>query len=404
QANFGTNSEEDSHIYISSLSGKGAKPLLSIRSNSGYASGRLFYVDEKKALRAVTLDIDKGVIQGDSQVIADTVGYQPSVYLGAFAVANDGTVVYNDTAAAALSQLTLYDRSGKELGRVGEAAVQANPTFSPDGSRVAVDITDLKANNLDVWIDDVKKGTSTRFTFAPAEETEGVWSRDGSMIAFRSNSRGSLLKVKKAHGLEPEKTAIEVEQRGSLAGTPEVYDIIPNSWSPDDKQILCSIQSFGRGSQLLLVNLSDGQAKTFLGSKAAETNGQISADGKWVAYASDESGDWEIYVTTFPGAVGKWQISRGGGTEPRWRADGREIYYLSPTGMLTAVPVDTADAFSSGTPSPLFQVRGRAPISSTDLFTYDVSKDGQFLVNQYLKPAHIAPLTIVQHALASPEN
>ncbi|MBV9087704.1 MAG: serine/threonine-protein kinase, partial [Acidobacteriaceae bacterium] len=285
QANFGTNSGEDSHIYISSLSGKGAKPLLSIRSNSGYASGRLFYVDEKKALRAVTLDIDKGVIQGDSQVIADTVGYQPSVYLGAFAVANDGTVVYNDTAAAALSQLTLYDRSGKELGRVGEAAVQANPTFSPDGSRVAVDITDLKANNLDVWIDDVKKGTSTRFTFAPAEETEGVWSRDGSMIAFRSNSRGSLLKVKKAHGLEPEKTAIEVEQRGSLAGTPEVYDIIPNSWSPDDKQILCSIQSFGRGSQLLLVNLSDGQAKTFLGSKAAETNGQISADGKWVAYA-----------------------------------------------------------------------------------------------------------------------
>jgi len=154
---------------------------------------------------------------------------------------------------------------------------------------------------------------------------------------------------------------------------------------------------------LVVVPASGGQLTQFLPSDASKTNAQISPDGKWVAYASNESGDWEIYVTTFPAAAGKWQISRGGGTEPRWRGDGKEIFYLGPTEKLMAVPVETARTFSSGEPAPLFQVRGRAAISSTDLFTYDVAKDGQrFLANQYLKPDRVVPLTIVEHALAEP--
>jgi Tol biopolymer transport system component len=129
----------------------------------------------------------------------------------------------------------------------------------------------------------------------------------------------------------------------------------------------------------------------------------ISPDGKWAAYASDESGNFEIYVTTFPGAAGRWQVSRGGGTEPRWRADNKEIFYIGPKAMLTAVPVTaTADSFSTANPTPLFQIHGRAPISSTDIFTYDVAKDGQrFLVNRYVKPDHLAPLTVVLHATAA---
>jgi len=404
QAKFSTNAEGDSHICLSSLSANAAHELFGMRSNGAYADGRLFYVDDKNALRAVALDVGKGAISGDSRIVADIVGYQPSVYLGAFAVANDGTIIYNQTVAAAQSQLTWFDRAGKETGRVGDPAVQANPNLSVDGTRVAVDITDLKENNLDVWIEDIKKGTSTRFTFAPTEETEGVWSRDGTVLAFRSNNGGALLMVKKAYGLEREKSVLEVHKGGSLVGIADIYDIVPNSWSLDDNAILCSLQAAGRGSVLVLLNLRDGQAKEFLDSKAAEANGQISPDGKWVAYASNESGDWEIYVTTFPGAVGKWQISRGGGTEPRWRADAKEIYYLGPTGMLMSAPVDAGETFASGTPAPLFQVRGRAPISSTDLFTYDVSKDGRFLVNEYVKPQHVAPLTIVQHALAPASN
>ncbi len=120
-----------------------------------------------------------------------------------------------------------------------------------------------------------------------------------------------------------------------------------------------------------------------------------------MAYASDESGNWEIYVTSFPGAAGKWQVSRGGGTEPRWRGDGKEIFYIAPSGMLMAVPVNGADDLRDRTPAPLFQIHGRAPISSTDVFTYDVAKDGKrFLVNRYVKPEHVAPLTILLNAPA----
>ena len=142
-----------------------------------------------------------------------------------------------------------------------------------------------------------------------------------------------------------------------------------------------------------------GKKVPFLVTKASERNGQISPDGRCVAYASNETGDWEIYVTTFPNAVGKWQVSRGGGTEPRWRGDGKEIFYIGPKGTLTAVEVSTEGTFSSGGPSPLFQAHGRAPVSVSDLFTYDVAKDGKrFLVNRYVKPDHVQPLTVVLNA------
>jgi hypothetical protein len=146
----------------------------------------------------------------------------------------------------------------------------------------------------------------------------------------------------------------------------------------------------------MLLPVAGGTPVPLLSGKYNQTNGQISPDGKWLAYASDETGNWEVYVTSFPGVAGKWQVSRGGGTEPRWRGDGKEIFYIASNGMLSAVPVNSEGGFATGTPVPLFQIYGRAPISSTDIFTYDVAKDGKrFLVNRYVKPEHVAPLTIL---------
>ena len=408
-ARFGTAAEDAvSAIYLSSLSGKEFTRLVTARSNPAYAEGALLYLDEQKALRAVTLDPEKGLVGGEPRVIVDAVGYQPSVYWGAFAVALNGTVIYSATAEAAQSVLTWYDGTGKELGRVGESGVQANPTLSPDGNRVTVDVTDLKSNNTDVWINELNKGTSTRFTFDPAEETDGVWSRDGKMIAYRTVANGSGVNLKNASGLQPEKTLVKVKNVMKAVANADSYDLIPNSWSTDDSEILCALQTNTKeslGSVLVLVPASGDEITQFLPTDSSKTNAQISPDGKWVAYASNESGGWEIYVTTFPNAAGKWQVSRGGGTEPRWRGDGKEIYYIGPTETLMAVPVETGGTLSSGAPVALFQIRGRAPISSTDLFTYDVTKDGKrFIVNQYLKPDHVAPLTIVQRAFAEPPN
>jgi eukaryotic-like serine/threonine-protein kinase len=161
------------------------------------------------------------------------------------------------------------------------------------------------------------------------------------------------------------------------------------------------LQPAAGGSQLVLLSISGGKMTRFLTTKTSETNGQISPDGKWVAYASNESGDWEIYVTTYPAAAGKWQVSRGGGTEPRWRGDGKEIFYIGAGSTLTVVPVSSDGTFAPGNPRPLFRTELRAQVSSTDQFVYDVTKDGQrFLVNRYAKPAQVAPLHIVLNATA----
>jgi serine/threonine protein kinase len=389
-----SNASEDrtSGIYFSSLGGGEKTFVMHTRSNAIYSNGYLFYVADQHALTAVPLDISKFQITGEPRVVGDGVTFQPSTYWGSFAVAQNGTAVYSTASGAALSAFTWFDRTGKDLGRVGEIGCLANPAISPDGQRVAVDVTDVKANNIDVWITELQKGTSWRFTFDPAEEVAGNWSRDGSTIAFRSATGGATLYTKKLHGLEAPKTLSQEYGKD---------DIIPNSWSGDNQKILCTLQSASGGSDLVLIPAAGGKGEPFLATKASENNGMISPDNKWVAYASNESGDWEIYVTSFPRAAGKWQISRGGGTEPRWRSDGKEVFYIGPGGMLMSASVNTQEGFSSGTPASLFKLRSRAPISSTDMFSYDVAKDGnRFLVNRYVKPDHIAPLTIMLNATA----
>lgn len=378
--------DQSSGIYLTSLSAKERRLLVLCHSSFGYDANALFYTDEQKQLVSIPFDPSGAKVSGSSSVVSTLVGFQPSTYWSAFAVSQNGTLIYNVDVGAAQSEITWMDRSGKTLGRIGEPAIMANPDLSPDDTRLAVDISDPKANNVDIWIESTRTVASARFTFDPSEEVVGVWSRSGNMLAFRMAAQGAGLTIKSASGLERERR---------IYTTPLADDIIPNSWTLDDRQVLCTHETPSR-NYLELMPVSGGQPTRFLTDKSSQSNGQISPDGKWVAYASDESGAWEIYVTSFPGAAGKWQVSRGGGNEPRWRADGREVFYIAPNGMLMAVPVNAASLFASGTPVPLFQVHGRAPISSTDVFTYDVAKDGKrFLVNRYLKPEHVPPLTIL---------
>ena len=390
-----SNAKDDrfSGIYVNSLDGKAKNLVVLCRSSFGIDSNHLFYANDERQLVGVGFDTSNATISGRTSVLADSVGFQPSTYWTDLSVAGNGTVVYNSTTGAALSVLAWIDRAGKELGTIGLPAVMYNPTLSPDGSRVAVDISDQKANNVDIWLESTAGVGLTRFTFNPEEEVVGVWSRDGKMVAYRSNvPGGGALLLKPASGLERERILVP------YVGT---EDVIPNSWSLDRQKVLVTHMT-STGSRLELISVSDGTSSPFLPGKPSQTNGMISPDGKWVAYASNESGDWEIYVATFPAASGKWQVSRGGGTEPRWRGDANEIFYIGPRGMLTAVPVSTSGGtFSTGTPAPLFQVHGRAAISSTDIFSYDVAKDGQrFLVNRYVKPDQLTPLTVVLHATA----
>jgi eukaryotic-like serine/threonine-protein kinase len=396
---FNTAQADARGVYFTSLAND-ARRVLSLSgtgSNLGYANGTLFYADEKQALRAITIDPKKGDVTGDVRLVADHIGFQPSVAWGAFSAAENGSIVYNTTLGAGMSQLTWYDRAGKEQGNVGEVGVLSNPTLSPDGGRVVVDVADSKANTVNLWVSDLRRNTFSRFTFDTSEDVAGVWSRDGSSIAFRSlQAHDTDLQVKQSQGLTPAVNIFSMIEEARVTD-----DLVPNAWTPDGQKLLTAMQPAEGGTQLALISLKGGKPEPFLKSNASESNGQISPDGKWVAYASNESGDWEIYVTTFPAAAGKWQVSQGGGSEPRWRGDGKEILYVGAKSTITAVPVSTEAGFSSGNPVPLFRTQLRASVSSTDAFTYDVTKDGQrFLVNRYAKPAQVAPLHIILNATA----
>ena len=379
-------------VYLSSLAAKEKKLLALARSNPGYAQGQLFYVDDKFALEAVAIDVANAKTIGRPRRIADQVGRNPSTYWGAFTVAENGTTVFHLGNGSPLSRLTWVDRSGTVLGSIGESGNLSNPILSPDGGRITVDVADPRGKNIDVWTFDLQRGTSARFTFDPAEETTGVWSRDGKTIAFRSTADGNILHIKNANGLE--------KDRGLLSALANVYDVLPNSWTLDDSQILCTAQLLtSGGSELLLVSVKDGKVTELLPGNGSKRNGQISPDGKWVAYEADDSGNWEVYISPFPATGGKLQVSRGGGKEPRWRADGKEIFYMDPKGTVLATTVTVEAALATGTPIPLFAAHGRPYISSTDFFTYDVTSDGKrFLVNREQKPAQTPPLNIILNA------
>ena len=278
-----------------------------------------------------------------------------------------------------------------------------NPSLSPDGQRVAVDISDPKAANVDVWVIDLNDNTTARFTFDAVEEATPVWSPDGGRIAYQSANTGT--KVKETSGLGDGRI---VAQRPSVTLTTGNNNF-PNAWSRDGASLLTAVEGVGREDQhLALFRIGDPRPTKLLVTDGNQKNGQISPDGNWLAYASDESGESAIYVTTFPRAAGKWQVSAGGGSEPRWGADGLEIFYLDPEGTLTAVTVRTGTAvsFSRGEPRPLFRAPVRPPISNSDFFSYDVTKDGgRFIVNRYIRRSPVAPLNIILNATAAePSN
>ncbi len=381
-----------SGIYLSSISGREHKYLVvNALSNPGYANGRLFYVDNKRALVNVPMDAATGKIKGKAQVVAPQVGRHPSTYWAAFTVALNGTVVFHQGTGASLSQLVWYDRSGKELGRVGEPGLLANPSLSPDGRRVAFDVADPKGKNIDVYLEDLQQSNSTRFTFDPAEETTPAWSRDGKDIAYRSAS-GANLRLKSSSGFESD--------RGLALPIPGAVDMMPSSFAPGDARMLITTVTNGGGSSVYVADLKDHTATALLADKSNTSDGQISPDGKWVAYESDDGGEWNVYISPFPNGGGKLQVSRGGGREPRWRGDGKEIFYIDLQGNLVSVPVDNGDTLSTGTPKMLFQSHGRSTVSSSDLFTYDVTPDGQrFLVDRYVKPQETPPLNIILNAV-----
>ncbi|HSS44757.1 MAG TPA: hypothetical protein VLO07_05380, partial [Thermoanaerobaculia bacterium] len=259
--------------------------------------------------------------------------------------------------------------------------------ISPDGKRVALDIIDPQTGNNDIWIYQSSGGIPTRFTSHPAFDSEPIWSPDGGRIVFMSMRQDHPdLYQKSSSGAGTEEAILESERTK-----------YPTDWSPDGRFILYRALDPKTNLELWVVPVGgDRKPIPFIKTTFGVSHGQFSPDGRWVTYASNESGKWEIYVAPFPGPGGNWKVSSAGGSEPRWRRDGKELFYLAPDGKLMAVDVREGPTFEADVARPLFQTRLRQHISSADLFSYDVSADGQrFLVNTDVGEVTSPPLTVV---------
>jgi Tol biopolymer transport system component len=254
-------------------------------------------------------------------------------------VSQTGVLAYQTGSGDVRSQLIWFDRTGNQIAALGDQADHTAVELSPDGTRAAVTVLDAARNARDIWLYDVATGLRTRFTFDPANDVSPVWSPDGSRVGFVSTRNGVFgLYVKASSGAGNEELLVDQVQA-------------PASWSRDGRSLLYFERPTGPpgGSGLRVLPLSpDRKASVFLQTSFNVGVARFSPDGRWVAYQSNESGRNEVYVAPFPGPGGKWQVSTAGGTFPRWRNDGRELYYLAPDNRLMTASVNGENAAFSG--------------------------------------------------------
>jgi Tol biopolymer transport system component len=299
------------------------------------------------------------------------------------------------------TQLAWFDRAGKQLQTVG-----AGPTgdyhdlaLSPDGTRVAVSRGDLPSGNIDLWLIEIERNISSRFTFHAARDWLPVWSPDGARIALSSDRDGfENLYQKLSSGAGSEDLLLKVGLR-----------VFANDWSPDGSSIVYSSPDPKTKLDLWVLPLAgDRKPVPYLRTEFTEMQGQFAPDGKFLAYTSDESGRLEIYVQPFPGAPSgpgaKWMVSSGGGFQPRWSRNGKEIFYLGLDAKLMALEVKTTPRFEASVPQPLFQTRIPA-IPSSIGYRYAPSADGRrFLMSSVPEETASAPITLVLNFAAGPKR
>jgi Tol biopolymer transport system component len=276
------------------------------------------------------------------------------------------------------------DRGGKEISRVGDPANYQNPELSPDGKRLVFQRADPAAG-LDLWIMELLRGTTTRFTSNPQADVVPVWSPDGSQIVYASGRRFDLFR-KSSSGIGEEEMLLTADDATR-----------PTDWSRDGRFIVYQKGTSTEGRLFILPLFGDRQTFPLSRGKSMETEGRFSPDGKFLAYVSNESGREEVYVQTFPPPGNRWQISTNGGEQPRWGRGGKELYYLALDRTLMVVDVQTANGFEPTIPRPLF--RTRIPehlIVGFNSFQYVATADGQqFLVNTELEGPKAVPINVV---------
>lgn len=339
----------------------------------------LLYLRES-SLMAREFDEKAESFRGSPFLLVDQIGaianppLRPTV-----GVSPAGVLAYQTSreTGAGTPRIAWFDRSGKSSGLLPATVAGAAPRLSPDGRFAALQI--MGPNGMDIWLADLSRASSTRFTFAQGGRIHGsaVWSPDGRKLAYRLE--GSGIFVKDANGTGAEQMILK-----------SVTTAIPVSWSPDGRQVL-----IWKEPGLFLLPLEGGGPPVSVGPPSV-ANGlaAISPDGKYLAYVSNETNRSEVYVAQMPPGTGKWMVSISGGTQPRWRGDSKELFFVAPDARLMAADIDskTGQGLIAGVPHLLFQ----APVSARQAWQYDVTRDGQrFLMALPYYSQEESPITVV---------
>jgi Tol biopolymer transport system component len=372
---------EDAAIFVASLDGTDRKLLLKNDSNATYAAPGFLLFARETTLMAQPFDAARLQLSGEPFPVAEQVTFTGQYSYSNFSISETGTMVFC-SGSVSNRQLVWFDRQGKSLGPVGPPGEYNDIVLSPDEKRVATQR--IVSGNSDIWLLDLARGLPSRFTFDAATEDDPVWSPDGSTIVFSSTRNGRFdlyRKVSSGAGNEELLSKSEADKEGT-------------DWSADGRFVLFDQAGSNGGTDIWILPLfGDGKPYSLLQTPFGEYQAHFAPDGKWFAYTSNESGRSEVYVQSFPPSGGKWQVSTGGGAQPHWRRDGKELFYIAPDRKLMAVDVKFGSTFETSAPKALFQtqvVRYEAPNR------YVVIGDGQrFLVNSPVEEVSQTPITVV---------
>jgi Tol biopolymer transport system component/predicted Ser/Thr protein kinase len=362
--------------------------------SAGERFGLLLFVRER-TLMAQPVNPKSLEPQGELFPVAEQVSRGYDYGSALYSLSGNGVLAYQKGRGSEARQYTWFDRTGKEVGRVGSAMRSLNSfSVSPDRKRLALERPSDSGSGTDLWLADLARGNESRFTFDASLNSGPVWSPDGSRIAYESNRGDGTARVyqRRTNNTGPDELLFESK-----------FGVAAQDWSRDGKYIifrpvrgpldLWALPLTGEKKPIRLI-ATPGVAET-------ETMGQLSPDGRWLAYATNASGLFQVMVQPFAPAfekplAAKWQISTAGGAQPRWRGDGKELYYMAPDGKLMAVEVKAApEGFEHSTPHALFASRADAPTGAIS-WSYVPSTDGsRFLIRTPASPSESTALTVV---------
>jgi len=372
-------------VYRASLDGKENLRILADDSSVAFAAGRLLFIRDNTLLTQSFNDAS-GRLTGEVLPVAEGVSYSlNNIYVTA---SETGVLLYESggLGGGENNQMAWYDRGGRLLGAVGAPGRVFDPAISPDEKSVAFQ------RGADVWLRDLARGAEQRLTADGSINSVPFWAPDGGRVAFNSNRGEGVFNLyqKAANGSGKDEL---------LLATP--YNKGVDQWSRDGQFVVYS-QADPRTKNDIWVLPMNGSAERkpvpVVRSEFDELFGQLSPDSHWIAYTSDESGQREVYVRPFPASEGQWRISITGGEQPRWRGDGKELFFVSADNKMMAVAVKAAvgppASFEPGTPQALFEAHlTQGPVNT--LFQYDVTADGKRFLLDSAGAGGSPPLTVV---------